>query len=489
MSTVLDLYDKILNLSTGFIFGAGCITLRNLSDLLYIFLDSPQWNRIGMPLFMREHLTIKTILLFFLPLIFMTELIQISHSITNAFLARLAIPKETLAAFNIAFAFNITTGGITMASTQTGISFITDWRSLHRVFRFIGTIVIVPFVIVEVVSFSPLGDIVFGHWMGASEAVVRQAKVSSAIMGFWTFPIFIRNLSYAMILIRRKTIMITYATLIRVVALVGFLALYSRWFNGALVGAMATVSAMSIESVFMVIAARPFFKELDRTAWSTTGYSDYWRFSWPLMLTQVTENGVLFAVNAFLGRLVNPDLALASFGVVHGLIRVILAPLRNLVQTAQSLISHRDDLKVMFRFTAGLLLLYVGIIFALFYTSIQNWALGGVMGLTPELYRYCLPAVKLTYTIAVFWATAALLRGILIAMRKTGAIAVTAGIRLLVVVLIGSTTFFKPDVNGAVLGVLAIAGAFAAETFILGWRLWKQTKMPDPLFPDRSSSS
>ncbi len=109
------------------------------------------------------------------------------------------------------------------------------------------------------------------------------------------------------------------------------------------------------------------------------------------------------------------------------------------------------------------------------------------MGLTTELYRYCLPAVKLTFTIAVFWATAALLRGILSAMRKTGAIAVTAGIRLLVVALIGSTTLFHSDVNGAVLGVIAIAGAFAAETFVLGWRLWKQTKEPGPLFPDRSS--
>ena len=86
---------------------------------------------------MRESLDLKTILLFFLPLIFMTELIQISHSVTNAFLARLSAPKETLAAFSIAFAFNIMTGGITMASTQTGISFITDRPSLDcRVSRF-----------------------------------------------------------------------------------------------------------------------------------------------------------------------------------------------------------------------------------------------------------------------------------------------------------------------------------------------------------------
>ena len=39
----------------------------------------------------------------------------------------------------------------------------------------------------------------------------------------------------------------------------------------------------------------------------------------------------------FLGRLENPDLALAGFGVVYGLVRVVLAPIRNLTQTAQAL--------------------------------------------------------------------------------------------------------------------------------------------------------
>ena len=73
---------------------------------------------------MKERLTLKTILLFFLPLIFMAELIQLSHAITNAFLARLLAPKEIIAAFSIAFGLNIMAGGVTMATIQTGICFI-----------------------------------------------------------------------------------------------------------------------------------------------------------------------------------------------------------------------------------------------------------------------------------------------------------------------------------------------------------------------------
>jgi hypothetical protein len=50
---------------------------------------------------MKEPLTLKSIVLFFLPLLFMMELIQLSHTITNAFLARLVAPTEVLAAFNL----------------------------------------------------------------------------------------------------------------------------------------------------------------------------------------------------------------------------------------------------------------------------------------------------------------------------------------------------------------------------------------------------
>ena len=108
------------------------------------------------------------------------------------------------------------------------------------------------------------------------------------------------------------------------------------------------------------------------------------------------------------------------------------------------------------------------------------------MGLTPELSAYSTPAVRLIFTVAVFWAISSLLRGILSAMRKTGFIAVTAGIRLVVLIAFGVVSIFHPNINGAVLGVLAFAGSFAAEATVLGWRFKGQAKMPGPLFPSNS---
>ena len=432
-----------------------------------------------------SNLTFTAIILFFLPLLFMMELIQISHSITNAFLARLAASKEVLAAFSIAFAFCVTANGATMIGTQAGICFITDRASTVRLVRFFTLLVLFPFFILEFTALTPFGDRVIGEWMGTSPAVVRQAKSALAIMGLWTFPVLIRNFAYAIVMNQRKTILITYATAVRLISLIFFLILFSKWFNGAVVGALATVSGMTVEAIYMVIVARPFFAQLGRDDDHPATNGEFWSFCWPLIITQTIENGVLLVINFFLGNLANPDLAIASFGVVYGLLRVLLAPLRNLVQAAQALLKKRADLVVMFKFTLGLILFYIGVNFLLFYTPMNSLILNGIMGLSPELSSYSTPSVRLIFTVAVFWASASLLRGILSGMRKTRYIAVAAGIRLAVVAGIGYLSSFFPEINGSVLGVLSLAGSFAVETMLLGRHLHGQAKMPGPLFPSR----
>jgi len=251
---------------------------------------------------MKEHLTLKTIVLFFLPLLFMMELVQLSHTIINAFLARLPDPTEALAAFSIAFALNIAASGISATSTQLGICFITDRTSSMRLFRFLALLLLTPFCIIELISLTSLAEMVFGEWMGASPGVVFQARRASAVMGLWTFPVLIRNFCYAIVMRNRRTILITYATAVRLACLFIFLFSFSLWFSGAVVGALATVCGMTVEAVYMVIVARPFFMRLERGVNRPSAYKEIWRFSWPLMITQISENGVMFVINFFESR-------------------------------------------------------------------------------------------------------------------------------------------------------------------------------------------
>jgi hypothetical protein len=78
---------------------------------------------------------------------------------------------------------------------------------------------------------------------------------------------------------------------------------------------------------------------------------------------------------------------------------------------------------------------------------------------------------------------------LLSAIRKTGFIAITAGVRLAVLTAIGGISYFQPDINGAALGVLAFAGSFAAESMVLGWRFYGQARRPGSLFPSSLAGS
>ncbi|MFC1816976.1 MATE family efflux transporter [Thermodesulfobacteriota bacterium] len=429
-----------------------------------------------------EPITVKVVILFFLPLILMMELHQVSHTVIHAFLARLTNPMLILAAYSIAYSLNNTISSIVGPSIQAGISFISDRASFWRFVRFYCLIAIFPFAVLETIALTRLGDIIFGEWIGASVKVVQQARIASAIMAFRIFPILIRNFAYAFAFINRRTILITYATIVRLIGIGVSLLIFPFWLDGIAIGSAAFVSCMIAEAIYMIILTYPFFSELPRDSGTLVNYRDIWGFSWPLMIANIAENGVSFIINLFLGQLSKPDLALAAYGVVNALVKVILSPLKSLVQAVQTLTRSREDMLVLLKFSAGLQLFFVGIIFGLFYTPLRLFILEGVMGLNLELLQYTIPGLKLTVILAIFCGFSAVFRGMLSAIRCTHAIAATAGIRLVVITIVGSITLLFPNLNGAAVGVLAMGSAFVAESLVLGWRLYVEIRKPGSVF-------
>ena len=428
-------------------------------------------------------LTVRTAVVFFMPLILTTELHQLSHSLVHAFLARLGDPTTTLAAFSVAFAFNTTFSGIISVSTQAGMSYISDMPSFWRIARFYFAVSLVPFVLIEAVALTPLGDWLFGGMMGASAEVTRLAKSASAVMGLWIFPNQIRNLTTALCMMRRRTMLISHSTMVRLVSQALMLMVLPFWMEGAVAGAASLVGCMTVEAIYMYRVSRPIYTELPAKGGEQASYRQMWGFSWPLMITQITENGVTFVINFFLGRLPNPDLALAAFGVVTALNSLVASPLRNLVQTAQALVHNRRDMRVMLRFAHRLTLVYAMLVVSLFYTPLREVILSGIMGLPAKLSSYAAPGVQMLLLVVIVWGYSSLFRGLLSAMRKTRVIAGSAVIRLLVVTAVGSVTLVAPHLNGAAVGVAAVGAAFLAEALILGWRVAYYMRTTGPLFP------
>lgn len=428
-------------------------------------------------------LTMRMAALFFLPLILTTELHQISHSIVHGFLARLGDPTVTLAAFSVAFSFNTMFSSIMGVATAAGISYITDKRSFWRLARFYLCVGMIPFVAIEAVALTPLGDWLFGSMMGASPEVTRLAKPASAVMGLWIFPNQVRNLATALIMKRRRTMLVSHATMLRIVSQVLMLFVLPYMMEGAVAGAASLVGCMTVEGLYLYYVSRPFYRELPDAGGEQFTYGSMWRFSWPLMVTQSTENGVVFVINLFLGRLAHPDLALAAFGVVNGLRALIVSPLRNIVQTTQALVQTRADMRVMVRFTHRVTLAYFLLVGLMFYTPMRGVILNGIMGLRADLAEYAVPGVYMVAFVAIVWGYSSLSRGLLSAMRRTGIIAYGAALRFVAVVAVGSITLVAPTMNGAMIGVAAIGAAFLAEALLLGWQVRRYAAVKGPLFP------
>lgn len=437
----------------------------------------------------QQRLTMRMAAAFFIPLILTTELHQVSHSLVQGFLARLGDPTTTLAAFSVAFAFNTTFSGLIGVAIQAGIAFISDKRSFWRVSRFYFVLGLVPFAFIEMFALTPLGDWLFGTLIGASAEVTRLAKPASAVMALWIFPNQVRNVTNAICMLHRRTMPISNSTFVRLGSQVLMLMVFPWFMPGAVAGAASLVGGMSVESLYMYYASREIYRSLPDSGGEQVSYRRMWIFSWPLMVTAASENGVTFFINFFLGRLAHPDIALAAFGVVNALTQLIVSPLRNLNQTAQALVRSREDIQVMHRFVNRLAIIYACIVALLFYTPMRDVILSGVMGLRADLADYARPGVQMMLLAALVWGYSSLLRGLLSAMRRTGAIAGSAAIRLLVVIAVGSITLFAPDLNGTVVGIGAIAAAFLAEALVLGFRVKAVLASGEPLFPARTAKA
>jgi Na+-driven multidrug efflux pump len=430
---------------------------------------------------MRESLTVKETLKFFLPLMFVIELLSISHSVIQAFLARLPSPQVVLASYNAAFSVCSTLGSPSSVTTGVAIAFVSDKRSFWRVINYVMLLLAAPMVALVLIGLTPIGDWIYGTLMGASAEAIVQAKAATRWMILYPPSVVVRFMATALIMVNRRTILTTIGSAVRLASLWVSLSALPLVLSGAAVGGLALTTCMWVEMTFTMLLALPFYRALPEGSAEDAGYLRLWRYSWPLLINQVAENGIQFCVNIFLGRLAKPDLALAAFGVISALVRMLLSPVRNLMETALTLVKSPEDQAMMLRFTLGVIVVFATLFELLFYTPLRHWVLQGVMGLKPDLAAYALPGTYIALLVLVSWAYSAVFRGLLAAQKRTGAIAVSALARIAMIGLVGSVAYALPDLNGSVLGILALAAAFGAEAYLLGYRLFVARGRPSSI--------
>ena len=295
----------------------------------------------------------------------------------------MADPEPVLAAYSISFYFHATLGSPIWACQFVAVSYIKDRASMQRLLLFSLQVAAAVSLILLIVGLTPAGDWLFRTLFGASPEVAHAAQRCTLIFTFAMLFAVVRSLVYGLFMVERKTIYVTLGTVVRLVGLAAVLAGLTRFLEGAEVGAIALVACIGIETAFGVIVARPFFRRLP-TGGDPPSYRELWKFSWPIMIMQTAESGVIFTINLFLGRLARPELALAAFGLLDSLMRVIVSPPRNVIQTVQTLVRFRRDVRVIVTFAVIVGAGFAGMMLLFHVERVRTWVLEGVMGPPPH---------------------------------------------------------------------------------------------------------
>jgi progressive ankylosis protein len=416
-------------------------------------------------------LRLRDCYLFFAPLILMVGLNMISKSVIHAFLARTDQPDIALAGFNAGFTFYFAITSATEVIVMLCLSYVRARSDIWRLIAFTAAVLLPPIALATAVAFTDLGTTVFRGWFGLGAAAEIQARWCVGLLLLSVPVLLLRGSGFALLMLNRRTIIITWSTLVRLFSLGGSLLVLPLVLDGAAVGAAALVLCMAAETVFAWAFAWRNLLALPAVRHAQERWFAYWRFAWPLIINSSAEMGTIFVINLYLGRLSNAELAIAAFGVVHGLVSLLMAPMRNLAQTAQTLVARREDVRLMLIFSAQLVALFTMLALILFQTALSDVVLRGIMGLPPEMAAYCAPAMAFSFTMAGFWSAAALFRGLLAKSRITRALAMGGLLRIGTAALAGTLSLAHPDWNGAVLGLAAWILSYVAETAISGWRL------------------
>ena len=421
----------------------------------------------------RAALRLRDCYAFFVPLVLMVELNMISKSVIHAYLARTDTPSITLAAFSAAFILYFALTSATEVMTLLCLSYLKAKRDVARLLGFMMLVLLVPAGMALVIAFTVVGNIIFGDWFGLGPQAQDEARTSVGFLALSVPVLLLRGTAFALLMLERRTFIITCSTLVRLSSLGFSLVVLPYWLEGAAIGAAALTLCMASETVFAWFFAGRMFLRLPTGSNPRQSFWGYWRFAWPLIINSSAEMGVIFVINLFLGRLSQAELAIAAFGVVHGLVSLLLGPMRNLTQSAQTLVGRREDVRVIIWFTVQLVALFVLFALVLFHTHLKDHILRVIMGLPPDMAAYCEPAMNMSFVMAAFWSATALFRGLLAKAKTTTSLAASGILRIATAAGAGALSLVIPDINGAVLGIAAWMLSYVVETTISAWRLAK----------------
>jgi len=428
-------------------------------------------------------LTQKEIALFFFPMLLNVQLMSISHSIINAFLARSEEQVVALAAFSVAMVIHLFLASPSYQNHSVTIAMVRGKKSYWGTIVFVVVVASYVSLMLGLIAWTPVGDFILRTFLGTSGKVAAEAKHAVGILVFLPFITGFRGFFQGLLMQQRRTALVSSATGVRIAALFGLLALGARWFDGVSLGAFGLVGCVATETVVVAFFALRQPASTLPPPEHEKGVWEILRFGFPLAYASCFQQAIPILISALLGRLADATLALAAYGVLRGFLFLLAGPLRNLQQAYQTLARRPEDFHTLIRFHR-----YIGgalaVCIVLVAYPLNGPILGGLMGLDATMRSYLALPLACSALYPLLYGSTSVLRGYFTELHRTFELGRSTVYKVAFLCLVWGILYLFPlPLPGIALAVFLLVASEFCEAFYLIQRrlsLIHQGSAPNP---------
>jgi len=419
-------------------------------------------------------LSASRILHFHLPLVLNGLLMACVGPVVNVALGRSAEPRLDLAAFWLAFTIVFFAQSFSHVVQQVTVMLAGRRESLRGMGVTASLAGAAATLLVLVIAGSPFGAWVFRDVIPTSPRASELARHLLVLLAPIPILLAVRGIANGVAIAHHRTRLLAMAMGVRVVVLAAVSAclLLTVPVSGAAAAALALLAGVTLDTLFIVAATLPLRNAAGMAARgdeSPAVRPSFARIVAPLAVATLVWSSTRFVMSAVLGRLPDPELAQAGFGVVLPILLVSCAPLWTMLEVSLVLPRSRADLASVLSFAAvaaGLTSLAIGVIA---FTPLREVVLRRGFHLSPELERLVSPALALLVVEPFALSARAVAQGLLMRARRTQVLLVLSPVKLVLTIALGLLVATRAaHVNGVLLAMSLVIGGDLLDALVLG---------------------
>lgn len=425
--------------------------------------------------FNQDDASVSAMLHFFLPLAVTSVLMMASHSLASSAMVKTREPALALASFSIAQSLGLMFEGTVTVTRPLGLALIKNRQTWSVVAKLMQLVVAAVVAVMALISFTPLGVVVFSRVLGAPADVAAEA-----VRVFRLFLIFpaescLRFTYHSIILLFKKTVYTTIAMIGRIAVMITATAILiaNPPALGGAAGAIVLLSGIGTEAIISFLAGRHLVSKLDDLSKGQEvprlSLQNACKFYLPLAISGVVANLSRLSLSAGLSRTLEPKISLAAYQVSWTLVWVFVSPVTALHQVTVVFAKNPESSARVKRFglavgmcSASLLLLFV--LSGAARTVLSRW-----IGVTQELVGPALWSIGLMVVMPFITCWSELFTGALLASGDS--ISIGTGRTIYVIVLslaslLGAS--LVPALGAALAPISMLVGSFAEMVYLFG---------------------